>query len=104
MLMVPCLRWPSIAVFLLAWSLSSLCSCTTNAFVPLSLPTNRAQSTSRWTVAAASNAACEFDKSIKYDVAVIGAGVVGVQAALLAASAPYSKQVILIDSKLASGA
>ena len=46
----------------------------------------------------------EFDKSDVYDLAVIGAGVVGVQAALLASSAPYNKRVVLIDSKTASGA
>ncbi|KAL7568880.1 hypothetical protein ACA910_015530 [Epithemia clementina (nom. ined.)] len=46
----------------------------------------------------------EFDKKDNYDLAVIGAGVVGVQAALLAASAPYHKDVVLIDSKTASGA
>eukprot|EP00522_Entomoneis_paludosa_P002027 CAMPEP_0172474766 /NCGR_PEP_ID=MMETSP1065-20121228/69526_1 /TAXON_ID=265537 /ORGANISM="Amphiprora paludosa, Strain CCMP125" /LENGTH=635 /DNA_ID=CAMNT_0013232957 /DNA_START=68 /DNA_END=1975 /DNA_ORIENTATION=- len=40
----------------------------------------------------------------EYDLAVIGAGVVGVQAALLAASAPYHKKVVLIDSASASGA
>ena len=33
-----------------------------------------------------------------YDLAVIGGGVVGVQAALAAASAPFSKKVCLIDA------
>jgi hypothetical protein len=33
-----------------------------------------------------------------YDLAVIGGGVVGVQAALCAASAPYSRRVCLIDA------
>jgi len=40
----------------------------------------------------------------EYDLAVIGAGVVGAQAALIAGSVPYSKKVILIDSPSASGA
>ena len=38
-----------------------------------------------------------------YDLAVIGGGVVGVQAALAAASAPYSKRVCLIDAPRESG-
>ena len=41
----------------------------------------------------------EFD----YDLAVIGGGVVGVQAALCAASAPYSKRVCLIDAPREAG-
>ncbi|KAL9189856.1 hypothetical protein ACHAXT_009531 [Thalassiosira profunda] len=39
-----------------------------------------------------------------FDLAVIGAGPVGVSAALLAARAPHSKNVILIDAPRASGA
>mmetsp|Transcript_13860 Transcript_13860/g.20521 ORF Transcript_13860/g.20521 Transcript_13860/m.20521 type:complete len:645 (+) Transcript_13860:54-1988(+) len=39
-----------------------------------------------------------------YDLAVIGAGPVGVQAAVIAASPPQSKRVCLIDAPLASGA
>ncbi|KAL7534966.1 hypothetical protein ACHAXR_006176 [Thalassiosira sp. AJA248-18] len=39
-----------------------------------------------------------------YDLAVIGAGPVGVSAALLAARAPHNKNVILIDAPRASGA
>jgi glycine/D-amino acid oxidase-like deaminating enzyme len=38
-----------------------------------------------------------------YDLAVIGGGVVGVQAALAAASSPYSKKVCLIDAPRESG-
>ena len=45
-----------------------------------------------------------IDNKQPFDLAVIGAGVVGVQAALLAASAPYNKRVVLIDSATASGA
>jgi len=41
---------------------------------------------------------------IDWDLAVIGAGPVGVSAALLAARAPYSKKVILIDAPRNSGA
>lgn len=41
--------------------------------------------------------------SYDYDLAVIGGGVVGVQAALAAASAPYSKKVCLIDAPRESG-
>jgi NAD(P) transhydrogenase len=39
-----------------------------------------------------------------WDLAVIGAGPVGVSAALLAARAPYNKKVVLIDAPRASGA
>lgn len=39
-----------------------------------------------------------------FDLAVIGAGPVGVSAALLAARAPHNKNVILIDAPRASGA
>lgn len=39
-----------------------------------------------------------------YDLAVIGAGPVGVSAALLAARSPHNKKVILIDAPRASGA
>ena len=38
-----------------------------------------------------------------YDLAVVGGGVVGVQAALAAASAPYSRKVCLIDAPRESG-
>jgi len=38
-----------------------------------------------------------------YDLAVIGGGVVGVQAALCAASAPYSRRVCLIDAPREAG-
>lgn len=41
---------------------------------------------------------------IDWDLAVIGAGPVGVSAALLAARAPYNKKVVLIDAPRASGA
>lgn len=40
----------------------------------------------------------------KFDLAVIGAGPVGVAAALLAARPPYNKKVVLIDAPRASGA
>lgn len=40
---------------------------------------------------------------VTYDLAVIGAGPVGVQAALVAASEPYNKNVALIDAPRASG-
>jgi NAD(P) transhydrogenase len=43
-------------------------------------------------------------QNIKYDLAVIGAGVVGVQAALTASQSPYNKKVALIDAPRASGA
>jgi NAD(P) transhydrogenase len=43
------------------------------------------------------------DDKTMYDLAVIGGGVVGVQAALLAAQAPYHKKVILLDAPRASG-
>lgn len=39
-----------------------------------------------------------------YDLAVVGAGVVGAQAALTAAGVPYKKKVVLIDAPSASGA
>ena len=39
----------------------------------------------------------------QYDLAVIGAGPVGVQAAIVAASGPFSKKVCLIDAPRASG-
>jgi len=39
-----------------------------------------------------------------YDLAVVGAGVVGVQAAMAAAQAPFQKRVILIDAPTESGA
>lgn len=43
------------------------------------------------------------DGDDKYDLAVIGAGPVGVQVALLAAAAPYNKKVCLVDAPRASG-
>jgi NAD(P) transhydrogenase len=43
------------------------------------------------------------DGDDSYDLAVIGGGVVGVQAALAAASSPYSKKVCLIDAPRESG-
>ena len=39
-----------------------------------------------------------------YDLAVVGAGVVGVQAAMAAAQAPFHKKVVLIDAPTESGA
>lgn len=39
----------------------------------------------------------------EYDLAIVGAGVVGVQAALTAASSPLNKKVCLIDAPRASG-
>lgn len=39
----------------------------------------------------------------EYDLAVVGGGVVGVQAALAAASSPLNKKVCLIDAPRASG-
>lgn len=39
----------------------------------------------------------------EYDLAIIGAGPVGVQAALAAASAPFDKKVCIIDAPRASG-
>jgi NAD(P) transhydrogenase len=41
---------------------------------------------------------------IDWDLAIIGAGPVGVSAGLLAARAPYNKKVVLIDAPRASGA
>ena len=41
--------------------------------------------------------------STSYDLAVVGAGPVGAQAAMVAASPPYSKNVVLIDAPRASG-
>jgi NAD(P) transhydrogenase len=38
-----------------------------------------------------------------YDLIVVGAGIVGVQTALLAAQAPYRKRVLLVDAPSASG-
>jgi NAD(P) transhydrogenase len=46
----------------------------------------------------------ENNESDSYDLIVVGAGVVGVQAALAAASAPYfKKNVLLVDAPRASG-
>jgi NAD(P) transhydrogenase len=39
----------------------------------------------------------------KYDLAIVGAGVVGVQAALTASQSPFHKTVVLIDAPRASG-
>lgn len=41
--------------------------------------------------------------NVNYDLAIIGAGPVGVQAALVAASSPFNKKVCLIDAPRASG-
>jgi len=43
------------------------------------------------------------NNSKQYDLAVIGAGPVGVQAAMVAASQPFNKKVCLIDAPRASG-
>jgi NAD(P) transhydrogenase len=40
---------------------------------------------------------------VQYDLAIIGAGPVGVQAALVAAASPFNKKVCLIDAPRASG-
>ncbi|KAG7373381.1 soluble pyridine nucleotide transhydrogenase [Nitzschia inconspicua] len=42
-------------------------------------------------------------ESKQYDLAIIGAGVVGVQAALAASQSPFGKTVVLIDAPRASG-
>jgi NAD(P) transhydrogenase len=39
-----------------------------------------------------------------FDLVVVGAGIVGVQAALIASQAPYHKRVLVVDAPLASGA
>ncbi|GKY98022.1 hypothetical protein MPSEU_000760300 [Mayamaea pseudoterrestris] len=39
----------------------------------------------------------------KYDLIVVGAGVAGVQAALIASQAPYHKKVLVVDAPFASG-
>ena len=49
------------------------------------------------------NTALSLEPKAKYDFAVLGAGPVGVKAALLAAT-KFEKKVILIDAPLASGA
>ena len=59
-------------------------------------------------LSAASVSASSLDQeqdvsNTKYDLAVIGGGVVGVQAALTAAQAPHGKKVILIDAPYSSG-
>lgn len=43
------------------------------------------------------------EDNFDYDLAVVGGGVVGVQAALCAASAPYSRRVCLIDAPREAG-
>mmetsp|Transcript_32360 Transcript_32360/g.67862 ORF Transcript_32360/g.67862 Transcript_32360/m.67862 type:complete len:619 (+) Transcript_32360:400-2256(+) len=69
----------------------------------LSSSTSTSTSTSSTTVLhAAVSPGSISDKS--YDLAVIGAGPVGVSAALLAARAPHNRNVILIDAPRASGA
>ena len=45
----------------------------------------------------------EGDETKKYDLAVIGAGPVGVRAAIVAASSPFYKKVCLIDAPRCSG-
>jgi len=45
----------------------------------------------------------EHDDKEVYDLAVIGAGAVGTQAAMVAAGAPYHRRVCLIDAPMASG-
>lgn len=42
-------------------------------------------------------------KKAKYDLVVIGAGVAGVQAGLIASQAPYNKKVLIVDAPSASG-
>jgi len=49
--------------------------------------------------AASSNKKHEYE----YDLAVVGAGVVGVQAAILASQAPLCKKVVLVDAPAAAG-
>ena len=48
-------------------------------------------------------AATDDDDDDNFDLAVIGAGPVGVQAAISAASAPFFKKVCLVDAPRASG-
>ena len=50
-----------------------------------------------------SNANSQNTQNCNYDLTVIGAGPVGVQAAILAASNPYNKRVCLVDAPRASG-
>lgn len=78
---------------------SAINSISVNGFQPASLHRHRSTSTQRLHVTAAQDIS-----GAKFDLAVIGAGPVGVSAALLAARAPHNKKVVLIDAPRASGA
>lgn len=78
----------ALSVLLLAWSSQSF----------QIQPRLRAPSSSR-----SSSAQLRMMAETPYDLAVIGAGPVGAQAAMVAASPPYSKKVVLIDAPRASG-
>ena len=51
----------------------------------------------------ASSPSLSMAGNAEYDLAIVGGGVVGVQAALTAASSPLNKKVCLIDAPRASG-
>lgn len=84
-----------------------------NAFVPCLNQHQHAHATAgffygisakHFRVPTATFAAEKDTETTTYDLAVVGGGVVGVQAALAAALTPYNKKVVLIDAPSASGA
>jgi len=78
-------------------SCSAICSSAFQSPSPLALRAFRQTTT---TLGMTPDEASE----INFDLAIIGAGPVGVSAALLAARAPYNKKVVLVDAPRASGA
>ena len=75
---------------------------TTESFVGVTSTVTTRTTTTR-TTSATGRFQATASSSGPYDLAVIGAGVVGVNSAMVAAQAPYLKRVVLIDAPTASG-
>ncbi|CAJ1935238.1 unnamed protein product [Cylindrotheca closterium] len=81
--------------------LLSLYTALVHAFV--AVPTTNHQQEVQFQLLVLASSSSSSSSIKEYDLAVIGGGVVGAQAALAAASAPYSKKVCLVDAPRESG-
>ena len=94
-------RTPTVACLLIMLATTS---CRTSHGFVLSSPQHeqRHSTGGSWVT---SHVLCSMagDADVHFDLAIVGGGVVGVQAAMTAASAPLNKKVCLIDAPRASG-
>ena len=96
-------RLGSLRVGLKASIFLGLCSMHVNGILVSPSHGRRSSARRSFSVLNAARTSSEEDSSFEYDLAVVGGGVVGVQAALAAASAPYSRRVCLIDAPREAG-